>query len=707
MEAEKLSSSNHMSLPEVGVFLTPPSTPAVKQEPPAGPGTDCPRGEDGLVPVPAHQPCRQGKPCHHGSTGPPPESLQYQDEVCDVYYSPERAESPPSVFAFPSPESTSPHPDYPAQPAMLPEPYYPGQDPSPSPDTMPLTEQQPLTPRYMTENSSFEPSETQLSPVPDSDTTQMTVYEVYSNGDFRPWDQSGGIGEVGTTGVFGNVNYQGASMSPVPVETTSPAQSPPCTAPPVPCYPATYTVHSSGHSPPVVPSPRGSAPAHFSHDCGSPDPGQTFDFPAPYAVPHEANVETLRHREAMGMPPPVGPKQPDLSEQQLDRFLRQTRRELSDLLSPDDPSADRRQTGMPCHAPGMERPASPRQHVPQPGLTDRDFPRQHASQPGITDRDPVFSRQHTPQPGLTDRDFPVQHAPQPGLTDRDFPRQHAPQLSLTDRDPVFPRQHVPQPGLTDRDFPGQHAPQPGLTDKDFPRQHAPQPGLTDRDLEEVQTLIMQEVSRDIEVAFKVVQVPRDPRTWSPPDVARWLTWTADQYRLPNVYLECFPLDGAQLCDLAEREFIYRAPESGQILYALLEIWKSGMTNGGPGARSTVCTINKKPITFSNQYVPNCVSYPVQDAAPPPTEKAVHLWQFLRELLSQPEAYSRFIRWMDRGKGIFKIEDSVQVARLWGIRKSRPAMNYDKLSRSIRQYYKKGIIRKPDQAQRLVYQFVKN
>ena len=36
-----------------------------------------------------------------------------------------------------------------------------------------------------------------------------------------------------------------------------------------------------------------------------------------------------------------------------------------------------------------------------------------------------------------------------------------------------------------------------------------------------------------------------------------------------------------------------------------------------------------------------------------------------------------------------------MARLWGIRKNRPAMNYDKLSRSIRQYYKKGIIRKPD------------
>ena len=58
------------------------------------------------------------------------------------------------------------------------------------------------------------------------------------------------------------------------------------------------------------------------------------------------------------------------------------------------------------------------------------------------------------------------------------------------------------------------------------------------------------------------------------------------------------------------------------------------------------------------------------------------------------------------KGIFKIEDSAHVARLWGIRKNRPAMNYDKLSRSIRQYYKKGIIRKPDVSRRLVYQFVK-
>lgn len=84
---------------------------------------------------------------------------------------------------------------------------------------------------------------------------------------------------------------------------------------------------------------------------------------------------------------------------------------------------------------------------------------------------------------------------------------------------------------------------------------------------------------------------------------------------------------------------------------------------------------------------------------------IHLWQFLRELLLKPHNYGRCIRWLNKEKGIFKIEDSAHVARLWGLRKNRPAMNYDKLSRSIRQYYKKGIIRKPDVSQRLVYQFV--
>lgn len=91
-------------------------------------------------------------------------------------------------------------------------------------------------------------------------------------------------------------------------------------------------------------------------------------------------------------------------------------------------------------------------------------------------------------------------------------------------------------------------------------------------------------------------------------------------------------------------------------------------------------------------------------APSPNGSHIHLWQFLKELLSQPTVHGSAIRWLDRQRGVFKIEDSVRVAKLWGKRKNRPAMNYDKLSRSIRQYYRKGIMKKTERSQRLVYQF---
>jgi len=84
-------------------------------------------------------------------------------------------------------------------------------------------------------------------------------------------------------------------------------------------------------------------------------------------------------------------------------------------------------------------------------------------------------------------------------------------------------------------------------------------------------------------------------------------------------------------------------------------------------------------------------------------QTIQLWQFLKLLLLDGH-YTDCIRWVDKSRGIFKIENSTRVAKLWGKRKNRPAMNYDKLSRSIRQYYKKNIIKKTEHSKRLVYQF---
>lgn len=51
-----------------------------------------------------------------------------------------------------------------------------------------------------------------------------------------------------------------------------------------------------------------------------------------------------------------------------------------------------------------------------------------------------------------------------------------------------------------------------------------------------------------------------------------------------------------------------------------------------------------------------------------------------------------IAWTGRGME-FKLVEPEEVARRWGIQKNRPAMNYDKLSRSLRYYYEKGIMQK--------------
>ncbi|XP_069093876.1 ETS translocation variant 4 [Pleurodeles waltl] len=89
---------------------------------------------------------------------------------------------------------------------------------------------------------------------------------------------------------------------------------------------------------------------------------------------------------------------------------------------------------------------------------------------------------------------------------------------------------------------------------------------------------------------------------------------------------------------------------------------------------------------------------------PPYQRrgSLQLWQFLVALLDDP-TNSNFIAWTGRGME-FKLIEPEEVARLWGMQKNRPAMNYDKLSRSLRYYYEKGIMQKVA-GERYVYKFV--
>uniref|UniRef100_A0A1A8QWR4 Ets variant 5 n=2 Tax=Nothobranchius TaxID=28779 RepID=A0A1A8QWR4_9TELE len=94
----------------------------------------------------------------------------------------------------------------------------------------------------------------------------------------------------------------------------------------------------------------------------------------------------------------------------------------------------------------------------------------------------------------------------------------------------------------------------------------------------------------------------------------------------------------------------------------------------------------------------------QEGLPYQRRGSLQLWQFLLTLLDNP-ANGHLIVWTGRNME-FKLIDPEEVARLWGIQKNRPAMNYDKLSRSLRYYYEKGIMQKVA-GERYVYKFVCN
>lgn len=68
------------------------------------------------------------------------------------------------------------------------------------------------------------------------------------------------------------------------------------------------------------------------------------------------------------------------------------------------------------------------------------------------------------------------------------------------------------------------------------------------------------------------------------------------------------------------------------------------------------------------------------------DSAITLWQFLLQLLQEPQN-KNIICWTS-SDGEFKLLQAEEVARLWGIRKNKPSMNYDKLSRALRYYYVK-------------------
>ena len=70
---------------------------------------------------------------------------------------------------------------------------------------------------------------------------------------------------------------------------------------------------------------------------------------------------------------------------------------------------------------------------------------------------------------------------------------------------------------------------------------------------------------------------------------------------------------------------------------------------------------------------------------------IQLWQFLLELLTDKDC-REVIQWVG-DEGEFKLNNPEVVAQMWGQRKNKPTMNYEKLSRALRYYYDGDMIAK--------------
>ena len=75
-----------------------------------------------------------------------------------------------------------------------------------------------------------------------------------------------------------------------------------------------------------------------------------------------------------------------------------------------------------------------------------------------------------------------------------------------------------------------------------------------------------------------------------------------------------------------------------------------------------------------------------------TRKSLYLWEFLFGLLEDDECGS-IINWVNKDEGVFKLNNTEELAQLWGTVKNRPKMDKNKLIRAIRTYYNRGVLKK--------------
>ncbi|XP_013860920.1 ETS homologous factor [Austrofundulus limnaeus] len=216
-----------------------------------------------------------------------------------------------------------------------------------------------------------------------------------------------------------------------------------------------------------------------------------------------------------------------------------------------------------------------------------------------------------------------------------------------------------------------------------------------------------------------------PQFWSKYQVWEWLQQVMDIHQIDasSIPFQNFDMDGHQLCSLNYHDFIRVAGSVGHILYnSIAELKSSGQYHVDIGQlelkpETDICPFPDVSYPPGEIYDPSIHSL-APDVSPTPSSpvlspdfvptdpRGTHLWEFIRDILLNPERNPGLIKWEDRTEGVFRFLKSEAVAQLWGKKKNNSSMTYEKLSRAMRYYYKREILERVD-GRRLVYKFGRN
>lgn len=212
-----------------------------------------------------------------------------------------------------------------------------------------------------------------------------------------------------------------------------------------------------------------------------------------------------------------------------------------------------------------------------------------------------------------------------------------------------------------------------------------------------------------------LKIPFDPVQWNEIHVKHWIDWAIKEFKLIGVNPNNFKISGKQLCELTHPEFVKLIPnDKGDIFWTHLELLRkckfvAVMQTPTPHAITTITVSTSGQDGRAKQYKQNRPRSPriTGDERLSPGNRTgnngqIQLWQFLLDLLTDKDC-REVIQWIGE-EGEFKLNNPEMVAQMWGQRKNKPTMNYEKLSRALRYYYDGDMIAKVH-GKRFVYKFV--